>query len=91
MSVHPNFCCRESRLTTAPDDNRARVVEGNYLARIVFLLGDDSTLAFVIPVLYNICVDYGESRGIVLGLQFSVNFADNCEQNPHSSKPVRRT
>ncbi|CAK7237403.1 hypothetical protein SBRCBS47491_009965 [Sporothrix bragantina] len=40
------------------DDNRARVVAGNHLGRIVSLLGDDSTLAFVIPVLYNICVDY---------------------------------
>ncbi|CAK7264630.1 hypothetical protein SEPCBS57363_001173 [Sporothrix epigloea] len=70
------------------DDNRARVVEGNYLGRIVFLLGDDSTLAFVIPVLYNICVDYGESREIVLGLQFSVKFADKCGQNPHNFKPI---
>ncbi|CAK7203012.1 hypothetical protein SEUCBS139899_005741 [Sporothrix eucalyptigena] len=40
------------------DDNRARVVAGNHLGRIVTLLGDDSILAFVIPVLYNICVDY---------------------------------
>ncbi|KIH89390.1 GTP-binding protein [Sporothrix brasiliensis 5110] len=40
------------------DDNRARVVAGNQIGRIVSLLGDNSTLAFVIPVLYNICVDY---------------------------------
>lgn len=44
---------------TTTDENRARVVAGNQLGRIVSLLGDDSILAFVIPVLYNICVDYG--------------------------------
>ncbi|CAK7266535.1 hypothetical protein SEPCBS119000_002078 [Sporothrix epigloea] len=48
-----NSCADE-----APDDNRARVVAGNHLGRIVFMLGDDSVLAYVIPVLYNICVDY---------------------------------
>lgn len=40
------------------DSNRARVVASNSLGRIVSLLQDDSVLAFVIPVLYNICVDY---------------------------------
>ncbi|OAA56351.1 GTP-binding protein [Niveomyces insectorum RCEF 264] len=40
------------------DENRARVVAGNHLGRIVSLLDDDSVLAFVIPVLYNICVDF---------------------------------
>ncbi|EPE07369.1 gtp binding protein [Ophiostoma piceae UAMH 11346] len=40
------------------DENRARVVASNSLGRIVSLLQDDSILAFVIPVLYNICVDY---------------------------------
>ncbi|KAJ9142359.1 Gtp binding protein [Pleurostoma richardsiae] len=40
------------------DENRARVVESKRLLDIIRLLADDSILAFVIPVLYNICVDY---------------------------------
>jgi hypothetical protein len=44
------------------DENRARVVESDRMGSIVGLLADDSLLAFVIPVLYNICVDYGESK-----------------------------
>lgn len=30
------------------------------ITRIVSLLQDDSVLAFVIPVLYNVCLDYGK-------------------------------
>lgn len=40
------------------DENRARVVAADCLPRIVKLLEDDSIIAFVIPVLFNICVDY---------------------------------
>ncbi|ORY61666.1 uncharacterized protein BCR38DRAFT_347215 [Pseudomassariella vexata] len=40
------------------DENRARVVASNCLPAIVNMLNDDSILAFVIPVLFNICVDY---------------------------------
>ncbi len=46
-------------LRRCPDENRARVVAGSCLPAIVGLLADDALLAFVIPVLYNICVDYG--------------------------------
>ncbi|KAI0129707.1 GTP binding protein [Xylariales sp. AK1849] len=41
------------------DENRARVVAADCLPKIVNLLNNDSVLAFVIPVLFNICVDYG--------------------------------
>ncbi|KAI0454132.1 armadillo-type protein [Xylaria acuta] len=40
------------------DENRARVVASGCLPSIVALLNDDSVLAFVIPVLFNISVDY---------------------------------
>ncbi|KAI0812227.1 armadillo-type protein [Xylaria sp. FL0064] len=40
------------------DENRARVVASGCLPSIVSLLNDDSILAFVVPVLFNIAVDY---------------------------------
>jgi len=42
------------------DENRARVVTSNYLPSIILQLKDTSLLPFAIPVLYNICVDYGK-------------------------------
>jgi hypothetical protein len=42
------------------DENRARVVAANSLPLIIFQLKDASLLPFVIPVLYNICIDYGK-------------------------------
>ena len=43
------------------DDNRAKVVERNSMPVIIALLEDNELLVFGIPVLYNICVDYGMS------------------------------
>ncbi|KAK0122658.1 hypothetical protein ONS96_009696 [Cadophora gregata f. sp. sojae] len=40
------------------DENRARVVASNYLGSVVSQLQDVTLIAFVIPVLYNICIDY---------------------------------
>ncbi|RYP92857.1 hypothetical protein DL770_001028 [Monosporascus sp. CRB-9-2] len=40
------------------DQNRQRVVAADCLPKIVKLLRDDSLLPLVIPVLFNICVDY---------------------------------
>ncbi|KAL1858287.1 hypothetical protein VTK73DRAFT_7862 [Phialemonium thermophilum] len=40
------------------DENRAIVVQSNYLPSLINLLADDSLLSYAIPVLYNICVDY---------------------------------
>ncbi|KAI1278171.1 armadillo-type protein [Xylaria sp. FL0933] len=40
------------------DRNRAKVVASGCLPSIVSLLNDDSILAFVVPVLFNIAVDY---------------------------------
>ncbi|KAI0105304.1 armadillo-type protein [Nemania sp. FL0031] len=40
------------------DENRARVVASDCLPGIIALLNDDSILPFVIPVLFNISVDY---------------------------------
>jgi hypothetical protein len=42
------------------DENRARVVSQNYLYPIFSKLSDLSLINVVIPVTYNICVDYGE-------------------------------
>ncbi|KAK8068970.1 ARM repeat-containing protein [Apiospora phragmitis] len=41
------------------DENRARVVESNCMPRLVNLLNNDSLLALIIPVLFNVIVDYG--------------------------------
>lgn len=46
---------------TGSDENRARVVADNYLLPVIMQLKDTSLLPFAIPVLYNICVDYGMS------------------------------
>lgn len=46
------------------DLNRALVLNANRLRDIINLLADDSILAFVIPVLYNILVDYGKHNKI---------------------------
>ncbi|QSZ35406.1 hypothetical protein DSL72_008276 [Monilinia vaccinii-corymbosi] len=40
------------------DENRARVVGSNYIPLIVAQLSDTNLLAYAIPVLYNVCVDY---------------------------------
>ncbi|KAF4989825.1 hypothetical protein FDECE_14577 [Fusarium decemcellulare] len=40
------------------DENRARVVEGKYLVSIINHLQDESLIPYLIPVLYNILVDY---------------------------------
>jgi hypothetical protein len=48
------------------------VESGQLTGTVMNLLSDDTLLAFVIPVLYNVCVDYREythglkSRGVVL-------------------------
>lgn len=47
---------------TFTDENRARVVESNYLPSIILQLQDTSLIPFAIPVLYNICIDYGELK-----------------------------
>lgn len=46
-------------LHVATDENRARVVESGRIHAIIELLYEDSLLPFVIPVLYNVLVDYG--------------------------------
>jgi hypothetical protein len=46
---------------TCADENRARVVASNYLSPVILELNDTSLLPFAIPVLYNICIDYGLS------------------------------
>ncbi|KAJ8069954.1 hypothetical protein OCU04_000360 [Sclerotinia nivalis] len=40
------------------DENRARVVVSNYVPLIITQLSDTNLLAFAIPVLFNVCVDY---------------------------------
>lgn len=41
------------------DENRARVVSRGSLQAIIALLKDKSLVPFVVPVLFNICFDYG--------------------------------
>lgn len=46
------------------DENRARVVESGRIHAIIELLYEDSLLPFVIPVLYNVLVDYGKQKPV---------------------------
>lgn len=41
------------------DENRARVVSQGAMSSIIALLKESSLIPFVIPVLFNICVDFG--------------------------------
>lgn len=43
------------------DQNRARVVEGKYIISFINHLQDKSLVPYLIPVLYNVLVDYGKS------------------------------
>jgi hypothetical protein len=43
------------------DQNRARVVEGKHIVSFIKHLQDMSLVPYLIPVLYNVLVDYGES------------------------------
>ena len=50
---------RSTHLVT--DENRSRVVEAGLLSNeLIRILEDDSILPFAVPVIYNICVDYGK-------------------------------
>ncbi|KAL2690028.1 hypothetical protein Neosp_004096 [[Neocosmospora] mangrovei] len=40
------------------DENRARVVEGKYIVSIINHLQDENLVPYLIPVLYNVLVDY---------------------------------
>lgn len=42
------------------DTNRGRAISEDYLPSIIRQLRDDYLADFAIPVLFNICVDYGE-------------------------------
>ena len=42
------------------DANRARVVEGKYIISFINHLQDKSLVPYLIPVLYNVLVDYGK-------------------------------
>lgn len=42
------------------DENRARVVEGKYIVSIINHLRDENLVPYLIPVLYNVLVDYGK-------------------------------
>ena len=47
-------------LTSLADENRAMVVERNLVPIILALPEDNDLLPFHIPVIYNICLDYGK-------------------------------
>lgn len=42
------------------DENRARIVASNAMSSLILQLQDVTLIAFAIPVLYNICIDYGK-------------------------------
>jgi hypothetical protein len=41
------------------DVNRQRVIEGGYATSIIKLFGNPAVVHVSIPVIYNICADYG--------------------------------
>jgi hypothetical protein len=45
------------------DVNRQLVIEGGYTASIINLFGNAAVVHVAIPVIYNICADYGMSIG----------------------------
>lgn len=46
-------CCADT------DENRARLVQANYLPSIICRLQDERLLPCTVPVLFNVLVDYG--------------------------------
>ena len=62
------------------DENRARVVANGTISTIIGLLSEKPLLPFVIPVLFNICVDYGTS------VVYSMTCQANAHKNPHNTK-----
>jgi hypothetical protein len=65
-------------LLTFQDENRSRVITSNYLPSIILQLKETSLLPFVIPVLFNICVDYG--RTPKLTCRAITNFTRTCSE-----------
>ena len=49
---------RVAEKLTEEDENRARVVAGNYIPIVMSYLSDPDMVPFAVPVLYNIMVDY---------------------------------
>ncbi|OLN97800.1 Rap1 GTPase-GDP dissociation stimulator 1 [Colletotrichum chlorophyti] len=58
------------------DENRARVVASNSLAAIINLLSDDEALPFVVPVLYNILVDYEPAQAHASSLSLTLHLVN---------------
>jgi hypothetical protein len=50
----------------SPDTNRQRVVECTGIEPIMRHLDDDDLFELAVPVLYNICVDFGKSADMHL-------------------------
>lgn len=75
---------------TSIDENRARVVESGRIHAIIELLSEDSLLPFVIPVLYNVLVDYGKDL-LPAYTHKNVHFETDFpfSQNLSSCKPAR--
>ena len=47
------------RANTQPDENREIVITGNYTLAIIRYFLDPELIFIAIPVIYNICMDYG--------------------------------
>lgn len=52
------------------DTNRESVVSQGFILPIISQLQNDSLANLAIPVLYNICKDYGKVTWVVYGLQY---------------------
>ncbi|KAL5606519.1 hypothetical protein BROUX41_002922 [Berkeleyomyces rouxiae] len=55
------------------DDNRARVVDGAFIPVLVSQFSNPDVMRFVVPVLYNICVDYEPAQKAVSEAKFSAS------------------
>ena len=55
---HENISAKK-QLNDLSDENRSRVVDGNALSLIIKRLANPRLVAVAVPVLFNICADFG--------------------------------
>ncbi|KAL2890123.1 hypothetical protein HOO65_020665 [Ceratocystis lukuohia] len=56
-------------------DNRALVLNGGFIPTLVSQFTDTSVMKFIVPVLYNVCVDYEPTQKAVAEAKFSTSVA----------------
>jgi hypothetical protein len=60
------------KLTVDADENREIVIKGNYTLAIIRYFLDPDLIFVAIPVIYNICMDYGMDRKRLMRRSYSL-------------------